>query len=438
MLLLLGGTVQGVLFVALDLLIDNALYSRFDAALAARAQALAALVEARRPLAAGITERWPEYAERAHEDFYQLWDTHGRSAARSPSSGGADLPRPPASAGTGSRFYDVVLPDGHGGRAVAMPVRQADGSTALLVVATEREALDTLERRVHLLLAGGIAASLVLFATLALQAVRRSLAPLAAFTATLAAPAALPPALLPRELVPIAHTLQAAFERLLAALAREQRFARAAAHELRTPLAELMTVAETLRADATDAATRQRADHMLAAIDDMTRAVDALLALARAEAGLEPLHEEPLDLVALLVRQLALVQPALAERAIATYATLPAECWVLGDAALLERIFANLLGNVLHHAPRDSTLTVVLEDGESIAVRVANAASAAQVTAARAGLPGAEGTTGDVPHVGLGLQLARALAEALGLRFELPDAPAQLEVRLAGFRRLAA
>src|SRR3546814_14191282 len=64
-------------------------------------------------------ERWlPEYAAHGHTAFYQVWDARGATVARSESSDGRDLPVPPSlSQGAPARLYDVVLPDGHRGRA---------------------------------------------------------------------------------------------------------------------------------------------------------------------------------------------------------------------------------------------------------------------------------------------------------------------------------
>src|SRR5690606_12687699 len=161
-------------------------------------------------------------------DFYQVWDGHGAVLARSASSRGRDLERP-AEASAAGRFYDLELPDGHRGRALArvVPLTAEDPRGALLlVVAEEREAIDALERRLHRILLLGTGATLALILPLVGWSIRRALAPLhdygrAVAALALDADARAPPAGdLPSELAPVADKLGATFERLLAAVER--------------------------------------------------------------------------------------------------------------------------------------------------------------------------------------------------------------------------
>ncbi|MCB1746708.1 MAG: HAMP domain-containing histidine kinase, partial [Gammaproteobacteria bacterium] len=228
----------------------------------------------------------------------------------------------------------------------------------------------------------------------------------------------------------IARTLDAALDDTLAALAREQRFARDAAHELRTPLAELRMLAEGLPrtpGSAADVAAIMRT------IDGMTRAVEALLALARCEAGLEAPAIEPLELVALVRRQLELLEPERAARGMTLEVALPAELWVNGDAAMLERIVANLLGNAVHHAPPATRIAVAIHAAAAVELVIENAASELDpaVLAGDRGVPPRRDG-----HAGLGLALARALARALGLTLSLTLADGRLRAALGGLAAL--
>ncbi|MGE0483892.1 MAG: sensor histidine kinase [Gammaproteobacteria bacterium] len=447
-LLLVGGATLGSLFVVLDFLVDHELHSRFDDALVARGRALAGLVEARPVARPAVEERWPEYAASGHQEFYQVWDDGGATVARSASSHATDLARPLRPVDTGPVLYDLLLPDGHRGRAVAFTVAPpADdgrhGPRRLLVVATEREALEALEARLHASLVVGILGALALMGFAAVVAVRRGLAPLADFGRGMAARASagrlrntattrpeekiVQAEQLPHELQPIAQTLDRALDQTLAALAREQRFARAAAHELRTPLAELRVLAEGLprtTGSASDVATITRT------IDGMTRAVEALLALARCEAGLDAPVIEPLDLVALVQRQLDLLDTLRATRGIALDLDLPAELWVNSDAAMLERILANLLANAIGHAPPSTRVAVAIRRAAgALELVIANDApnlDAAWLDGGRGGAGQGDG------HAGLGLALARALGGALGLQLAFALAEQRLDVVLRG------
>lgn len=451
--LVAGGSITlGSLFLVLDLAIDRELYTRFDAALTARGRVLAGLIDTRARATVSDAARWPEYAADGHQEFYQLWAADGTTLARSASSDGRDLASPPRRPGEQPVLYDLVLPDGHRGRAVALAVlgehrESAAAGPQTLVVATEREALEALEHRLHLALSLGTLAALALMALLGIVAVRRGLAPLAHFSDAIAArvvtrthagaatacgeSAALPVAAsLPAELQPIATRLDEAVDTALAALAREQRFAREAAHELRTPLAELRMLVGAERVGEGERAALRRA------IDGMTRSVDALLALARCEAGLDTPAIEPVDLADMLTRQIGLLDSEATARGLDLVLEAPAELWVMSDHAMLERIVANLVANAVYHAPHGARVTVRAERAESsVRFAVANAApgldvdSLAQVLAhPRPVNAGAETR----PHAGLGLRLSEALARQLGLELELVRDDEHLVVSLAG------
>jgi len=455
--LVAGGSVTlGGLFLVLDLAIDRELYTRFDAALTARGRVLAGLIDTRARATVSDAARWPEYAADGHQEFYQLWAADGATLARSASSDGHDLARPPRRPGEQALLYDLVLPDGHRGRAVAMAVHgehRGSGKQGpqTLVVATEREALEALERRLHLALSLGTLAALALMALLGIVTVRRGLAPLARFsdaiaarvvTRTHAGPAAVPtepaglPAAgsLPAELQPIATRLNEAVDTALAALAREQRFAREAAHELRTPLAELRILVASEAGGIADPVALRRA------VDGMTRSVDALLALARCEAGLETPAIEPVDLAEMLARQVGLLASEAAARGLDLALEAPAELWVMSDHAMLERIVANLIGNAVYHAPDGERVEVRAgRAGDSVRFTVANAAPGLDVDTLAQVLaqPRPVNATAETrPHAGLGLRLSEALARQLGLDLKLAREDERLVVCLGALTPL--
>lgn len=450
-----GGVVLGALFFWLHFAIEHELFSRFDAALNARARALAGVIAARPadPVdPVGVDQRWPEYAAGGHQEFYQLWNAAGQVLARSTSSAGTDLVRPVEVPLTLPVFYDLTLPDGHHGRAVALaawPVVTDGLSTAphLLVVATEREALDQLEQRLHLVLILGTLVALAVMALVGSVAVRGGLAPLETFGRSLAARVSahaladgnargganrhLPPvsgSALPAELVPIAETLNQAIDEALTALRREQRFAREAAHELRTPLAEIHLIAERLPAASADTAA------LLQVVDRMTRSIEALLALARCEAGLDMPAIEPLDLAALVRAEIVRCADARQRRGLVIDYVGPDELWVSSDPAMLERIVANLVANAVTHAPRSSPIGVRLEaDTTQATFSVRNPApgiAADRIAAAARDGARAANTGSADGHAGIGLALVVALARQLELELDFRNVDGDLEVVL--------
>lgn len=139
---------------------------------------------------------------------------------------------------------------------------------------------------------------------------------------------------------------------------RERAFTRAAAHELKTPLAVLRTHAEALKEDISPEKRGVYLDVILDESDRMSTLVGHLLDLSRLEAGAE-LRREPLDLAALTAEVLARLEPAAQVGAIALVLDLvPVQ--VEGDRRRLEELLAELGTNALKHCPPGGEVRVVL------------------------------------------------------------------------------
>lgn len=448
-LLLLVGLGIGALILALFLLLDHTvdrqIYGYLDDTLRARTHAIAVLLESQpAPEAmAQLQAMSPEYAWGGHTDFLQLWDSDGRTLLASDSNDAASLIRPHHVPANTPLFYDLTLPDGHKGRALAVRVSmRGHAGEAVLVVAEEREQVHALERRVHVALVSGALMTALFAVLVAVWVVRSGLQPLVNFGSAVRRSSeayVLPVQRLPSELRPLAEVFNDAFGRLRQALQRERRFTRDVAHELRTPLAELRTAIELAQRDAPTSAPLEGA---LASTDRMTRAVDGLLSLSRYESGMQEVQVEPADLGALLQRTLALAEPVAARRQVRFQRLAPQECWIQTDASLLERILDNLLLNAAAYAPEGSEVKLALQrDSRGVSLRIGNLAPALQPEdlerlGERFWRKSAEREGSR--HGGLGLALARSLAELLGLRLEFYLDEGTLWAQLHGLRDLSA
>lgn len=438
-----------VLALLLDKSFDHRLQQRFDAGLHARARAVAAYLGASVRDAEPLETWMPEFREAGHTDFYQAWDASGQTLARSASSHQADLPLPTAQDAE-AQWFDLQLPDGHHGRAITLVFDLPDGDSRdslRVVVAEEREQLDALMVQLHGLLFAGALTTLVVVLMLSHWLLRRGLAPLDGFAATLAATRpeqAAKPLFsdeLPAELMPVARKFDQLVMRVFKLLDRERRFARDLAHELRTPVAETRALAETSAYVEGEHELRRRLRAIAETSGEMERTMDTLLALARIEAGLDRPATEPLDLVPLLGEVLTRNRQRQLSDTIPVHSALPGECWIIGDAGMLERLFDILIGNAFEHAPRgisDQRIELELPDERSVILR--NAAPHLDPTlAAQLGrrFLHIESNPGSASrHSGLGLSLAVALAEAqgLGLHFDWQDG--QLTAGISGLTPL--
>jgi two-component system sensor histidine kinase QseC len=415
--LLLGGSVAALYLAARAELVEQ-----FDAALQAKALALGAIFgEDEGRVHLNFANNFLRAAADGKPlDFFELWDAAGARLARSPALGEADLPRRTGSPGRPA-IWNLVLPDGRAGRAIGVGFTPPPGE-AQLVVASSREKLD--EALAELLGIGGACGALLLAAVFVAvpRVLRRGLAPLDRLAGQVAAidagslAARFPAGGLPAELQPICARLNELLARLEASFERERRFSADLAHELRTPLAELRSLAECslkwpeTRDGATDRDT-------LAIARQMEALVTQMLALARGEHGHVAATREPVALEA-LVREAWRPFAARAEaRGLrASIALVPVTA--AADPVLLRSVLANLFDNAVDHAPPGGEIGIALESGaRGATIRVANAApdlAPADLEKLFDRFWRKEAARSGGQHTGLGLALARTFAAATG------------------------
>ena len=203
------------------------------------------------------------------------------------------------------------------------------------------------------------------------------------------------------------------------AIRRERAFTRAAAHELKTPLAVLRTHAEALREDIDPAKRGQYLDTVVAESDRMAALVGSLMDLARLESG-GKVEREPLDLAALVGNSAARLS-LLAEEKNIELRTQLAPASMLGDRLRLEEVVDNLADNALRHCTPGGAVTVSLaQKGRRITLIVDNdGAPIPQKHLDRLFEPfyrGDEGRSRADGGTGLGLAIVRAAVEAHGGR----------------------
>ena len=142
-------------------------------------------------------------------------------------------------------------------------------------------------------------------------------------------------------------------------LERERAFTRAAAHELKTPLAVLRTHAEALREDIAPARRGEYLDVVLDESDRMAALVGSLLELSRMEEG-GALHREVLAMDALVRAVFDRLALPLERKGLHLKLNLePGQ--VFGDRARLESAVENLASNALRYTPEGGAVSVRLE-----------------------------------------------------------------------------
>jgi two-component system, OmpR family, phosphate regulon sensor histidine kinase PhoR len=202
-------------------------------------------------------------------------------------------------------------------------------------------------------------------------------------------------------------------------------------HDLRTPLASLQAMIETLQDGALDdrAVALDFLNRMDAEVQSLSRLVNEVLELSRIESGQLKLHPAPTDLGALLAAVAARMDAQAQQRAISiTCALPPALPTVQVDPTRIEQVLFNLLQNALNFTPSGGAviLTADIED-DSVVVRVQDT--------------GIGIAPDDLPHIferfykadrsrsgggmGLGLAIAKHLVERHGGRIWAESQPGQ-------------
>jgi two-component system sensor histidine kinase QseC len=220
----------------------------------------------------------------------------------------------------------------------------------------------------------------------------------------------------PSELMPIAARLNDLLDRVEEAFGRERRFTANAAHELRTPIAEIRTIADVAAGATEEGERRSGLAEIVKVCEEMDTTIASLLAIARAKSGTLKVESRSVDLPAFLSECCSKrLGRAESHRVSCSFAPgLRASV----DPALLTSVVTNLLDNALAYTPAGGTIDVRAEavDG-TVRVTVENTC---------AGLTEADlrdmfdpfwrkrGTTPEANHSGLGLALVRALCDALG------------------------
>lgn len=106
----------------------------------------------------------------------------------------------------------------------------------------------------------------------------------------------------------------------------------------------------------------------------LTRLVNDLLDVSRVTSGKVSLQRETVDVVALVDRLVAQLQPIAREQQLhLSLSADPGPACVLGDAVRLEQVFTNLLGNALKYTPSRGRIEVAIRrDGSRVAIEVAD------------------------------------------------------------------
>jgi len=215
------------------------------------------------------------------------------------------------------------------------------------------------------------------------------------------------------------------------------------AHDLKTPLNRLRNrVEEALREPCDETAYRETLERTIEEADGLIKTFNALLSIARLEAGAGGENRGKLDMAALVRDVAELYEPVAEERGIALRSEVPEPIVIHGDRQLLGQAIANLIDNALKYGAPTA------EGGNGWAPEVEVRAQASEgvaqiiVSDRGPGVPAPERSrvlgrfvrleaSRSEPGSGLGLSLVAAVARLHGGSLRLEDNEPGLRVVLA-------
>jgi signal transduction histidine kinase/ActR/RegA family two-component response regulator len=154
---------------------------------------------------------------------------------------------------------------------------------------------------------------------------------------------------------------------------RKDEFLATLGHELRNPLAPLLTGLQLLKATGADGPHFPKVmDVMERQIDHLVRLVDDLLEVSRITRGLVEIHRDPIDLAVVVRSAIETSRPLVEAAGHELIVDVPAESLTVGgDAVRLTQVFANLITNAAKYTNAGGRIWVtVTRDGDRADVSV--------------------------------------------------------------------
>ena len=236
---------------------------------------------------------------------------------------------------------------------------------------------------------------------------------------------------LPSELAQLGSTFNDMLDRLEDTFGRMSQFSADVAHELRTPITNMRGEIEVaLGKTRTPTEYQDVLGSCLEEYERLTRIIQSLLFLAKAETAIQLDHRDRVDLRQTIAAVIDFYETAGAEASVALQFAPGPALWAGVDRTLVQQAVGNLISNAIAHTPPGGVVTVALT----------TAADIVQITVSDTGsgiapqhLPHVfdrfyradRARTGSTHHVGLGLTLVRSIAGLHNGSVGIESAPGQ-------------
>jgi two-component system heavy metal sensor histidine kinase CusS len=255
------------------------------------------------------------------------------------------------------------------GKLFALTTRhaRAGGQQFTIQVAQDRSSDEQVERKFGILVLVVLSGSILASILIAIPVTRRGLRPLEEMKRSLEriGPTHLnervAPANWPRELQPLAIAFDEMLKRLDDSFTRLSQFSADLAHELRTPIANMLGEAQVaLSRDRSAAEYRETIESTIGECERLSGIVDNLLFVARADAATEPVERIRFDARAAVEKIAAFYETIAEDRHVAINCS--GQGQISADPALFERAVGNLVDNALRFTPENGSIQIALAE----------------------------------------------------------------------------
>ena len=309
----------------------------------------------------------PEFRLFDDAEYYQVWNGSGLALARSHSLQGGDLDYYPTETKT-VVYNDCILPDGRQGIIASITFSPKDflhstedNTRDLMITMSIARSTQDLDIAMGYILKGLTSAGIVLVLLIAwiiALAVKQGLSPIEDLAVEIDSIGNIDyehrfnSASLKTELIPIVSCLNRLLDRVEKTIDRERRFNTNVAHELRTPVAELLALADTcMNREHNSERDKRSYSNVYTISKKLQHIITSLLDLSRSEAGLFNKENETVKLSELVNQAWIPFETQAKAKDITLNLSLDDTIAISTDPILFSTILTNLFSNAVEYTP---------------------------------------------------------------------------------------
>lgn len=360
--------------------LSRIVYASVDSSLLSRAKALATLIhEGKQETEFEFSDdvMW-EYSSPKSPYFFQIRRIDGTTIEKSASLEESELPYDPKA---GPAAFQTVLLKGNSIRQINFPIRkEGEGNGRGIVIQCAEDIRDrtAILNTFGLVLAVSVLFIMILSASGGFFIAKRALNPVKNISETIDRVSEtnlserIADKNIPDELKKIAASFNRVFGSLEMAFNRQRQFISDASHELKTPLAIIISHGEvTLRKDREPGEYRAALTAILEAAGMMSLIIGKLLTLARFSSGPMALQREEIALTGMIEKSLKLLRSLADEKGIVIHLAADGSHIVYGDGEALLEVFVNILDNAIKYNVSDGRIDIgVRREGDAVVTEI--------------------------------------------------------------------